>query len=181
MTRLAMANLAVWAGSAALAVGAGGTLHRAEEPVARAAPAALAEPRTAALDLPGPEAIRAVAERPLFSEDRRPPKAPSVAPAAAPAAEPLALRLVGVAGRPDDLVAIVVAGERTLRLRVGDRVAGHSVTAVEPDLVRVEGRVVPLLVPEGAPAPSAEPSRPRAPEGSVPPDGFPGEFVETYE
>ena len=134
-----------------------------------------------ALDLPGPEAIRAVAERPLFSEDRRPPEAPSEAPAAAPAAEPLALRLVGVAGRSDDLVAIVVSGERTLRLRVGDRVAGHRVTAVEPDLVRVDGRVVPLLVPEGTPAPSSAPTRPRAPRASDAPEGFPGDFVETYE
>jgi hypothetical protein len=91
-------------------------------------------PPEAVFDPPARAAFDEILERPLFSEDRRPPPEPEQ-PVAAPAPMmPVRLQLLGVATTGDVAVALVrdLTTQELLRLSEGMVHQGWTVSALEP-------------------------------------------------
>ncbi len=117
-------------------------------------------PRTENVRFEAPELalFAEIAERPLFSPDRRPPK-PKVAVsetaeklvirAAVPAERPLQVMLLGVASTSDAQSAIVqIEGAGSELLRLGESLQGWTISSIGEDSVvfsRNEERVTALL------------------------------------
>jgi general secretion pathway protein N len=141
------------------------------------------------------EDLSASRDRPLFSAKRRPPAPPRVEPVIAPPPPPLpppSIALAGIIRDPDRSFAVVrTAGNKILRLRLGDNIDGWNVEAVDGVQLTLshENRVVRFVLfkgregpPAGGPnlagAPPGKPNIAGTPPGkprnapSSPPPGF---------
>jgi hypothetical protein len=157
VARLLIVNALVWSGVAAAAAAVVDAARPDAPPPAslrssELAPLDVAEP--AAPAPPALSAFAAIAERPLFSPDRRPPATVADGSPAAGAAPP-PLALLGVAGFEGDRVAIARLGDETLRLRAGAAVEGWTVVGVEPRAVTLRAGAAEHRVRLGDPSPDA--------------------------
>lgn len=140
---------------------------------------------------PNPE----LADRPLFSESRRPPQVVAVAQAPEEEQDPLrGLKILGLFGAGKDGGGIFELEGKVLRVRVGERLGPwvlQSINGSTAQLTRTGGRRtslslkhlpqpnVPALVPGAPPAPPAaasqraEPSQPASPESAARPAAQP--------
>lgn len=122
-----------------------------------------------AVQLPGASLqIKAAAERPLFSPNRRPSSVAGTSdgPANVP---PPALSLAGVVISGGERFALVQAGNppRLVRLAVGEQILGWTVHAIAADriVLRVGERSVDVVFQDRLPEPPGgqRPTAPRAP------------------
>jgi hypothetical protein len=102
---------------------------------------------------------------------------PAPAPVSASVPEKPPLKLVGtvMAGAGSMAMVRLTADSQLMELRVGDRVAGLAVTAIEPDRIVLAGGAQPVVVETSRAAPAPPPSRaasapssPKYAEGEAP-------------
>ncbi len=160
--KLGLFNLATGAACVLVGIQAAGLLSAPTGFAALPAEAAAVQdpPQTERVYFEAPELalFAEIAERPLFSPDRRPPKAKVVVSedaetlvirAAVPAERPLQVMLLGVASTNDTQSAILqVDGAGSELLRLGETVQGWTISSIGEDSVvftRDEERVTALL------------------------------------
>jgi hypothetical protein len=91
-----------------------------------------------------PAAVRAMADSaPAIEMSSQSVAAPAAAPASAPA-----IKLVGtvIAGTGSVATVRLAADAQLVQLRVGDRIGGHVVTAIEPDRIALGGAGQPVVI-----------------------------------
>jgi hypothetical protein len=155
VARLLIVNALVWSGVAAAAAAVLDAARPHAPPPAAPRPSVSADVGAAEPAAPAPPALTAfaaIADRPLFSPDRRPPAAVATGSPTTGAAPP-PLALLGVAGFDDDRVAIARLGDAVLRLRAGAVVDGWTVAAVDPRALTLRAGATEHRVRLGDPSP----------------------------